>query len=160
MRHGLRVLIGVLIAVCMLVVSGAHAARRGLPGHPEGTVLSVNANQTNNWAGYNQGTLEKGLKTFSHVAGDWFEPTVTQHVKNQVESSAIWVGVGGGCLESSCLLTDPTLIQAGTSQDVAANGTVTHSAWWEVIPVPSLNIVSVSVRAGDHMHVDIAATVP
>src|SRR6478752_1073378 len=103
--------------------------------------LRANANQSNNWFGYNQGTLEQGgLKQFNSITGDWTVPTVSQHTVGQDESSSDWIGIGGGCVDAGCTVTDNTLIQTGTEQDVAADGTKSYSAWWEVIPAPSIGI--------------------
>src|SRR3954454_14276240 len=33
--------------------------------------LRANSNQSGNWFGYNQGTLEKGTTLFSSIIGDW-----------------------------------------------------------------------------------------
>src|ERR1700712_1829249 len=77
--------------------------------------------QSNNWSGYNQGSTEKG-KNFTAISGTWTVPTATQHKAREAESSATWVGIGGGCQDTSCTTTDQTLIQAGTGQDVDASG--------------------------------------
>src|SRR5947209_20356923 len=79
-----------------------------------------NANQSNNWYGYNQGTLEQGNKLFNSVAGDWTVPTASQHTNGQDEYSSTWIGIGGGCVDANCNVGDATLIQTGTEQDVDA----------------------------------------
>ena len=86
-------------------------------------------------------------------------PTVTQHTHGQDEYSSDWIGIGGGCVDANCTVGDNTLIQTGTEQDVDAQGRASYSAWWEVIPAPSLAI-SMTVAAGDHMHASIAELVP
>jgi hypothetical protein len=123
-------------------------------------ILSVGANKSNNWSGYNQGFLEQGGRSFTSVSGDWIVPTATAHTKGTAAYSATWTGIGGGCVDASCGFTDPTLIQAGTEQDVDSSGKATYSAWWEVIPLPSTTISGMTVSAGDHMHVAIGQTAP
>jgi hypothetical protein len=118
----------------------------------------ANANQSTNWFGYNQGTLEQGSKQFHSISGDWTVPTATQHTAGQEESSSDWIGIGGGCIDANCTVTDNTLIQTGTEQDVDASGRASYSAWYELIPAPSIG-VSLPVSAGDHMHADITETV-
>ena len=86
------------------------------------TIAALNANQSLNWGGYNQGAIEKGT-VFNGITGDWTVPTAKQHVNGQQEYSATWVGIGGGCVDAGCLVGDQTLIQAGTEQDVSKNGT-------------------------------------
>jgi hypothetical protein len=122
--------------------------------------LRANASQSNNWFGYNQGTLEQGgLKQFHSISGDWVVPAASQHTAGQAEASSDWIGIGGGCVDANCTVTDPTLIQTGTEQDVDASGKASYSAWWELIPAPSLTIAKMTVAAGDHMHASIAETV-
>ncbi|MFL5825019.1 MAG: G1 family glutamic endopeptidase [Thermoleophilaceae bacterium] len=119
----------------------------------------ANANQSTNWFGYNQGTLEQGGKQFNSITGDWTVPTASQHTKGQDAYSSDWIGIGGGCIDANCTVGDSTLIQTGTEQDVDTAGTPSYSAWWELIPGPSIDISNFPVSAGDHMHADISETV-
>ena len=112
------------------------------------TALQLNANSSSNWFGYNQGTLEQGSKLFNSITGDWTVPTVTQHAAGQAEASSDWIGIGGGCIDAGCTATDSTLIQTGTEQDVDATGAASYSAWWELVPAPSLTISNMTVVAG------------
>jgi hypothetical protein len=149
------------LAACAVCAGGASAA---LTAHgqllrlaPGG--LHANAAQSTNWFGYVQGTLEQGGKLFNSISGDWTVPTATQHTAGQAEASSDWIGIGGGCIESTCAASDPTLIQTGTEQDVSASGAPSYSAWWELVPVPSLTISNMSVSPGDRMHATIAELV-
>jgi peptidase A4-like protein len=132
----------------------AHGQRLRLSPH-----ATVNTNQSTNWFGYNQGTLEKGNKLFHSISGNWVVPTATQHKSGQAEASSDWIGIGGGCVDAGCTVTDNTLIQTGTEQDVAANGKASYGAWWEIIPGPSLTISGMTVKPGDHMSATIAEAV-
>jgi len=123
-------------------------------------IVVVGANQSNNWSGYNQGTLEQGGKMFNSITGKWTVPTATQHTAGEAEYSSSWIGIGGGCVDSGCSVTDGTLIQAGTEQDVAADGTASYSAWYELIPAPSITIDTMTIHAGDHMRVSISEDTP
>jgi len=120
-----------------------------------GTIAALNANQSSNWGGYNQGAIEKG-ELFSSITGDWNVPTATAHTRGEDEYSSSWIGIGGGCPESTCTLPSATLIQTGTEQDVSgSNGQASYSAWWELIPAPSVPIDTMTIHAGDHMHASI-----
>lgn len=121
---------------------------------------SNSAVQSANWAGYDKGLLDTGALAQS-VSAEWTVPTATQEVPGQAEASATWIGIGGGCVNmtSGCSVTDPTLIQAGTEQDVSSTGQATYSAWWEILPVPSVT-ASVIVEPGDRVSVSIAQTLP
>jgi hypothetical protein len=154
--------VAALAATALLVAMTGTAAAAGLTSHGDLIHLApgarANANNSNNWFGYNQGTLEQGGKLFHSIAGDWTVPTATQHASGQAESSSDWIGIGGGCIDASCTATDNTLIQTGTEQDVDASGKASYSAWYELVPAPSLN-VSMTVAPGDHMHADITEAV-
>ena len=138
----------------------ATAAGASTPARYHRLILPFGANKSNNWSGYNQGTLEQGSKLFNQISGDWTVPTATQHKAGEAENSSSWIGIGGGCVDANCTVPDATLIQTGTEQDVAANGTPSYSAWWEIIPAPSLTISTMSVHPGDHMHANISELVP
>jgi hypothetical protein len=152
----------VSIATLMTLSVGALAPARAAVGPPRlsahgQTLASLEAHQSTNWFGYNQGSLEKGNVLFHGITGNWTVPTATQHVAHQDEYSSTWVGIGGGCVDAGCSVGDNTLIQTGTEQDVVA-GAAQYSSWWEVIPGPSLPI-SMTVRPGDKMFADIHETV-
>jgi hypothetical protein len=151
-------LVGLAVSAASASALSAHGQLLRLAGK-RGSSQS-NANQSSNWFGYNQGTLEQGNKLFNSITGNWTVPKATQHTKGQAEYSSDWIGIGGGCIDAGCTLTDSTLIQTGTEQDVATNGKPSYSAWWEVIPAPSLTISNMTVAAGDKMHASVAELVP
>jgi hypothetical protein len=125
-----------------------------------GSHLRLKASQSNNWFGYNQGTLEQGGKMFNSITANWNVPTATQHARGQAENSADWIGIGGGCLDTSCNFTDATgLIQTGTEQDVDSSGHASYSAWWELVPAPSTTI-NMNVSPGDRMFAKVSEVVP
>ncbi|MBV8432285.1 MAG: hypothetical protein JO244_14050 [Solirubrobacterales bacterium] len=153
-----------LALVCAALVSCPVAAAS--PFDPSGVIkvvtpghLNLNASQSSNWFGYNAGVLDRGT-LFNSISADWTVPTVSQHAGGQAGDSATWIGIGGGCLSAGCGLTDATLIQAGTEQDVDASGHASYSAWWELVPAPGVTISGFNVSPGDHMHVSIGEVVP
>jgi Peptidase A4 family len=158
----LTVLICVSLASFAAATASASAAltSHGQLLHLAPHSLKANTNTSSNWFGYNQGTLEQGSKLFNSITGDWTVPTATQHTAGQAESSSDWIGIGGGCIDAGCTATDSTLIQTGTEQDVDATGAASYSAWWELVPAPSLTISNMTVAPGDHMHASLAETVP
>jgi hypothetical protein len=155
-------------AIWMVVALGAWlpSAAFGAPdahGHRLHVVkpgLRANANESGNWFGYNQGTLEQGGEQFHSIAGVWTVPTARQHANGAAEASSTWIGIGGGCVDARCTMGDPTLIQTGTEQDVSAAGKPSYSAWWEVIPGPSIEIGKLKIRPGDRVRASIAETIP
>jgi len=92
MLHRGRVALGtalVSVALCGALAAQASAAPRshGAIVHLVKPGLRANANSSNNWFGYNQGTLEQGGKRFNSIAGDWTVPTATQHASGDESSS-------------------------------------------------------------------------
>ena len=154
-----RMKIAPFLVLALALVGSASAAASPAPS-AHGQLLRLaraNTNQSSNWFGYNQGTLEQGTKQFNSITGDWTVPAATQHTAGQDEYSSDWIGIGGGCVDAGCTVTDNTLIQTGTEQDVSG-GQATYGAWWEIIPGPSVSI-SMTIAAGDHMHSSIAEAV-
>jgi hypothetical protein len=125
-------------------------------------IISVGANQSNNWSGYNQGAIEQGAKTFTSISGTWTVPTASARKSGEAEYSATWIGIGGGCVDAACTATDATLIQDGTGQDIDSSGRASYNAWWEIIPAPSVSLSGCSpdakctVAAGDQVTSTIA----
>src|SRR2546423_9967262 len=65
------------------------------------TILVFGANRSFNWAGYMQGSLEKGT-TFHAVSAEWIVPRAKPHRHGEAEHSLSWIGIGGCCLDSDC----------------------------------------------------------
>ena len=152
----------VVVALASLALT-AGAASAAITAHGQVLKLApgtrLNTNQSSNWFGYNQGALEQGGKLFNSITGDWTVPNPSLHTAGQDEASSDWIGIGGGCPDASCTTSDSTLIQTGTEQDVAANGTKSISAWYELVPAPSIQITNMTVSPGDHMHASVAEAV-
>jgi hypothetical protein len=136
-----------------LLVLALAALPASSPSATARPVVVVAANQSFNWAGYVQGALEKNT-TFRNIAATWVVPTATPHRPGEAEYSSSWVGIGGGCLDTSCTLTDATLIQAGIGHDIDAAGKADYYAWWETIPAPLVR-TTLPVHAGDRVGVAI-----
>src|SRR6201992_2356174 len=158
-----RLAAAVTVALAAVPVAAGSASAAGLTAngqlvHPA-PGLKLNANQSSNWFGYSQGTLEQRSKRFNSISGDWTVPAATQHTSGQAEASSDWIGIGGGCVDAGCTVTDSTLIQNGTEQDVAATGAPSYSAWWELVPAPSISISNMTVSPGDHMHASLSELV-
>jgi hypothetical protein len=154
----IKALMGGAALVAVLALMPAYAAAAPA-AHGQFIRPGLNTNTSNNWSGYQQGLLEQGTKVFNSINGDWTVPTATQHTLGEAEYSSDWIGIGGGCVDASCTVTDNTLIEDGTEQDVSSTGQASYSAWWEIIPGPSISI-SMAVAPGDQMQSSIAETVP
>jgi hypothetical protein len=139
--------------------ASAHVDAHGHVVHIVKPGLHANANKSSNWFGYNQGTIEQGGTQFHSIAGGWNVPRASQHQKRRSEASSTWIGIGGGCVDANCNVGDNTLIQTGTEQDVSKSGQASYSAWWEVLPGPSITIKHFKVRPGDHLHANISETI-
>ncbi len=149
---------GLVLAV-VAAVGWSPVAAGSAVALSHGIVRPFAANESTNWSGYNQGSQARGGVLFHEIAGDWTVPTPTQHKLGEAEYSSDWIGIGGGCVDASCSVGDNTLIQTGTEQDIASNGTRTYTAWWEIIPEPETVITTMTVRPGDRMHAEISESV-
>jgi hypothetical protein len=153
------ILIG--FAVPAAAATGAVAGGAGGVVHvAHGLGGTVNTNQSSNWSGYNIGADYPQVPAgtlFTSVSGEWKVPTATEHGSDTAEDSATWVGIGGGCVDDDCDVTDNTLIQAGTEQDVSSTGQASYGAWWEIIPETETS-VSLAVKPGQTIKVTITQT--
>ena len=163
MRRALALIPAVGLIAALSGTSALAASPAGAAGSATSAVSAVahgspiavvKANESENWFGYNQGALEPGKSLFHSITGDWTVPAASQHTKGEDEFSSTWIGIGGGCIDTACTAGDNTLIQTGTEQDVVS-GAPQYSAWWEIIPAPSVTITNMTVAPGDHMHADI-----
>jgi hypothetical protein len=158
-----RLVASVSVALAAVAMGAGSANAAGLTAHGQllhlAPGLKLNANQSSNWFGYSQGTLEQGSKLFNSISGDWTVPAATQHTAGTAEASSDWIGIGGGCVDAGCTVTDSTLIQTGTEQDVDATGAPSYSAWWELVPAPSITVSNMTVSPGDHMHASVSELV-
>ena len=154
-----------MLGLCLPLVTMASGSTAGALGHGVVRVVrhvggAMNTNQSSNWSGYNIGADYPQVTTgttFTSISGEWTVPTATQHTSGQAEDSATWVGIGGGCVDDNCDVTDSTLIQAGTEQDVSKKGKASYGAWWEIIPETE-TAVSLPVKAGNKIDVSISQT--
>ena len=93
--------------------------------------------ETGNWSGYAVANFET-RKTYTAAQATWTVPAVTFDVNaasgSATQYSSTWVGIGGYCENALCTKVDRTLIQLGTEQDVAADGTATYFSWYEMLP--------------------------
>jgi hypothetical protein len=94
---------------------------------------------SSNWSGY----VANG-GTYTSVTGTWVVPHVGATTTG---ADATWVGIGG--------VTGTDLIQAGTQATVTGDGSVTYSAWTEILPDFS-RTTPLQVTAGDTVTVTIA----
>jgi hypothetical protein len=140
-------------ATALLLLALVAAPYSSTPAVYARPIAIAAANQSFNWSGYMQGRLEKGT-TFHSIFATWIVPTATQHRPGEAEYSSSWIGIGGGCLDAACTLTDVTLIQAGVGHDVDAAGNADYYAWWETIPAPLIR-TSLPVHAGDRVAVAV-----
>ena len=114
---------------------------------------------TGNWAGYAVGNFQTGQK-YSAARSSWvvapitFGPTLSE---DSDEFAASWVGIGGYCTDPNCAGVDPTLIQLGTSSEVAQDGTTTYFAWYELLPQLPVAI-PIPIHAGDQVSAELQCT--
>lgn len=84
---------------------------------------------SSNWAGY----AVTG-STYSKVTGTWVQPTASCTSVSSTTASAFWVGLGGDSTSSTALE------QVGTEADCNGDGTVSYSAWYELVPDAAVKV--------------------
>jgi len=95
-----------------------------------------------NWSGY-----VSGSGTFTSIAGSWTVPNPTATSSTTYSADAAWIGIGG--------VSSSDLIQVGTADTIAPNGSVTISAFYELLPYNASYITSLNVSPGDAMTASI-----
>jgi hypothetical protein len=153
----------IVVASCLLLAAGAlnaqerkHDVNRVLR-NPDGTVQRIFGYAlSGNWSGYAQDNYLTNA-TYTSASFNWTVPAVkfVAHGFELRQASAIWVGIGGDCEDSSCSKEDSTLIQLGTEQDVNIFGQTNYYPWWEVLPASETQI-SETVEPGDQMTASLA----
>jgi len=99
-KHSRRAASGRVAAAlsACLVVLGCFAANAAAKPLAHGDFIHItkhaNANQSNNWFGYNQGTLEKSNTLFHSITGDWTVPHRHPARLRSAASSSDWIGIG------------------------------------------------------------------
>jgi len=135
-RHRTR-LLAALAPLAAVIAAGATASG----------AAAVSTAVSSNWSGYVVSATDAATGTatsYASVSGTWTQPTADCS-SSSGSASAFWVGLGGNSEVSQALE------QAGTEVDCSANGTASYSAWYELVPAPSVK-VSLKVGAGDRMY--------
>jgi hypothetical protein len=112
------------------------------PASPQAPPQTTTGYTSSNWSGY----LATNA-SFTAVSGSW---TATLAAGNGSTTSAdsTWIGIGG--------VTSADLIQVGTQNIIAANGQVSTSAFYELLPNVSQPVPGVTVSPGDSMTASIS----
>jgi hypothetical protein len=80
------------MALTTAALAAASASAASLSAHGQLLQLREHANQSSNWFGYGQGTLEQGSKLFNSISGDWTVPAATQHTRGRQRHRRIGSG--------------------------------------------------------------------
>lgn len=78
--------------------------------------------------------------SLSSVSAAWTAPTPTGN-GSTLSADATWIGIGG--------ISTNDLIQVGTEDTVSASGTVSTSAFYEMLPDAAQTVPGVTVNPGD-----------
>jgi hypothetical protein len=127
--------VGVRRFAILAVVAGLACAPAAL----------ADTTQSTNWAGY---AAHGG--SYRAVQGSWIQPNVSCTRGVQTYSS-YWVGIGGYSQ------TSQALEQIGTEVDCSADGSASSTAWYELVPNPSVT-VGLAVRPGDAMQAAVSVS--
>src|SRR5450755_378552 len=122
----------------VIVTSLLAAAAITLAADPAAAL--ADSSTSSNWSGY---AVHRSGVRFRSVVGTWRQPSATCSA-GRTSYSAMWVGLGGFSVNSNALE------QIGTEVDCGGSGALVSSAWYELVPAPSLPI-RMTVRPGDLM---------
>jgi hypothetical protein len=122
------------VAAMALALSGAPAAL-------------ADTSDSSNWAGY---AAHRSGVSFHSVSALWRQPKVSC-TRGHLTYSAVWVGLGGYTQSSNALE------QIGTEVDCSRSGKAISSAWYELVPAPSVPI-RLRVRPGDVVGATVTVT--
>jgi hypothetical protein len=124
-----------------------------LRGIYHGPVRGLNpTNETNDiWSGVVlsppplEGTSQP---PFTSVAAQWNVPTVTAPLNDSGHLvCSVWIGIDG--------FGGPDVMQAGTDQEIAPDGSTDYSCWLEWFPADTVVISSLPVKAGDMVYFNV-----
>jgi hypothetical protein len=96
------------------------------------SVVKESSLYSNNWSGYAAVVAPSGTTAFDSISASWVVPEITS--SSNPAYSSVWIGIGGFLQSSN------RLIQAGTEQDVASDGSKDYYAWFEALPRPTVNV--------------------
>ncbi len=102
------------------------------------------ADVSGSWAGYVGNGTDSSTRFYNQVQMDYTQPTVSAVGSGTKNLNGYWVGIGG--------YNSGKLVQAGTSTE----GLNTHKAWYELLPHAPVYLNSLTINAGDSIHVYIS----
>ncbi len=121
----------------------ATAAVAAVAAFPQLAAAAGTPEQSSNWAGWAisdsdtiAGQPTAGSTTtlsFTSTTATWVQPKVTC-TEGRPSFSAFWVGLGGLAADSKALE------QVGTQANCTAAGKAVYSAWYELVPTPSITV--------------------
>jgi hypothetical protein len=100
-----------------------------------------------NWSGYFTSNC-----TFTVVSGKWIVPTPTTTSTTDTTADAAWIGIGG--------INTNDLIQVGTEETVATDGTINAAVFYELLPDSPVYPQTVTVSPGDQINASLDETTP
>jgi hypothetical protein len=129
-----------------IIVIAAACAALGLGGVNAGAARAATTNVVSvNWAGY----AVTGAK-YRRVTGSWTVPRGAC-TPGSTSDSAAWLGLGGFAT------TSRALEQIGTEFTCTSSGQARYSAWYELVPAPSVTI-PMKVHAGDRVSASVTVS--
>lgn len=131
----------IVAAGAALLAAGVGTARAGTPAASH-LFHAVSSSTSSNWSGYAVTGPSASPVAFTNVSGSWIQPAVTCSRAAGASYSAFWIGLGGLAQGSQALE------QIGTESDCTSSGQARYSAWYELVPAPSV-AVSLTVTPGD-----------
>jgi Peptidase A4 family len=128
-------------AIALKLLKKLHVGQHGTAHITTRHVSRISAltqETSTNWSGYADNNTAGS--TYTSLSGTWTQPTAT--CTHTTSLAVWWVGIDG--------LTSSSVEQDGTGVE-CSGGTPIYFSWWEMFPTNSIQVVSESLRPGDHI---------
>jgi len=141
-RNPIHKSVGVRLSTARLRATAVVASAMGLLFAP---AALADTTTSSNWAGY---AVHRTGVSYRAVEGSWRQPSVSCTPGARTYSS-YWVGLGGYSVNSRALE------QIGTEVDCTGSGKVRSTAWYELVPDPSVQL-ELTVVPGDVLKASVS----
>lgn len=138
-----------VLFAALLAAAGGLAAGSAFATLPNADT-DVLTTTSSNWAGYVVAAPAAPGASFTNVSSAWIQPAATC-TPGLPTFSAFWVGLGGDSP------TSQALEQVGTEANCTADGRVTYSLFYELVPAPPVTI-KLPLKAGDGIAASVAVS--
>ncbi len=137
-----KAILMVLIVPLVFVVNLTIFSNVALANTAPAVNIGLSKNTSINWSGY---LASNG--PYSGIGASWTIPTISGTTGTNLSADDTWVGIGG--------VISQDLIQAGTQAMNEGNGSISYTAWYELLPSDMVQ-VPLAVSSGNSITVSLS----